>query len=374
LVQGGRLLALAGFLGGLTLQTHPTAAPLLVGAGAGALLMRPRWLRTRWPAIPLAAAVLGYSTLLIYHVTSGFEIIRDIQDKQGRYLDAGHDVDTGPRSALYPTNLGALLLSSARLMSGTLDEREGPADFLDDPWVLAPAGLALVGLALGVRQRAWWLVGTVLLAVLLPPAFNGKYRPILDGRFLMPLLPVLFVALGLAVAGVARAGSATLLAASGLAPRSRRLALASVLGAVVVGSTALMVHPLIQLDKYYASSIEDGFSNTLYLQTLHQLQAARQGDETILMDPQLMQVKSLGGGKAWTSFVWLLAVSRLPAESLDDVSAPAGLVGRLAILQRDTADQLDNTLTLEPLDGKRPTGRDRPSYRAYRIIGPIARQ
>ncbi len=133
-----------------------------------------------------------------------------------------------------------------------------------------------------------------------------------------------------------------------------------------------MVHPLVQLDEFYDVSIEDGFSNTLYLQTLRQLQAARQGDEVILMDPQLLQVKSLGGGKAWTSFIWLLAVSRLPNESLNDASAPSGLIGRLAILQRDTADRLDDTLTLESLDGRKLSGRDRPSYREYRIVGPAA--
>jgi hypothetical protein len=372
LTRGGRLLALAGFLAGLTLQTHPTAAPLLAGAGAGALLMRPAWLRTRWPAIAVGMAVLGYSTLLAYHVSSGFEIISDIQTKQGRYLDAGHDVETGPRTALYPSNLGALLLSSARLMSGTLDEREEPADFLDDPWVLAPAALALVGLAVGVHRRAWWLVGTVLLAVFLPPAFNGKYRPILDGRFLMPLLPVLFVALGLAISGAGSVVSAGLSNGSSASVRSRRFAQMVAVSVLVLGSTALVVHPLIQLNAYYDSSIEDGFSNTLYLQTLRQLQAARRDDEAVLLDPQLLQVKSLGGGKAWTSFVWLLAVSRLPSESLDDVSASSGLIGRLAILQRDTADRLDDALLLEPLDGRKLSGRDRASYRAYRIVGPAA--
>src|SRR5581483_5540254 len=173
------------------------------------------WLRTRWLAVALGMVLLGYSTLLAYHVTSGFEIVADIQAKQSRYLDAGHDVETGPRTALYPTNLGALLLSSARLMSSTLDEREEPADFLLDPWVLAPAALALLGLAIAARRRAWWLLGAVVLAVFLPPAFNGKYRPILDGRFLMPLLPVLFVALGLAITSIARAVTAGLFNAGG---------------------------------------------------------------------------------------------------------------------------------------------------------------
>ena len=65
--------------------------------------------------------------------------------------------------------------------------------------MLAPAaaGAGRTGLV-AARQRAWWLVGGVLLAIFVPPAFSGKYRPILDGRYLMPLVPVLFVAIGLA--------------------------------------------------------------------------------------------------------------------------------------------------------------------------------
>lgn len=374
-IRGGRLLALAGVLAGLALQTHPTAAPLLVGAGAGALLMRPAWLRTRWPAIALAMVVLGYSSLLAYHVTSGFKVVADIQKKQGIYLDAGRpDVDTGPRTALYPANLGALLLSSARLMSGTLDERDGPADFLLDPWVVAPAALALAGLAIAVKRRAWWLVGAVVLAVFLPPAFNGRYRPVLDGRFLMPLLPVLFVALAVAIWSVAQTLTVGLFSArSGLAS-AWEIVHGVALAAMVAGSVALVVHPLAQLDAFYHASIEDGFSNALYLQTLRELQAAGVGDEAILLDPKLMDIKSLGGGKAWTNLQWLLAVSRLPNESLADISAPSGLTGRLAILQRDTAGRLDHSLSLEPLDGRNLSRGDRPSYRAYRIGGPVASQ
>lgn len=384
LARGGRLLALAGLLAGLTLQTHPTAAPLLAGAVLGVVLGRPGWLRTRWPVLALALVVAGYSTLLIYHVTSRFEIVADIQSKQARYLDADEDAGEEADHGVYANNLEQLLLSTARLLSGAIGERESAGDFLADPWVLAPSILALAGLALAIRERrTWWVVSAVALAVVLPPALSGKYRPILDGRYLMPLAPLLFVASALAIAtlarAVARAGapSASLSGRDGLGDRTGvaaagaglplRLARGAGLAGLVVGTTFLAAHPVELLERFYEESQEDGFSNALYLRTLRQIAAARHGDEAVLLDPRLATVKSAGGGKASTSFDFLLALERIPTERLDAAAFPASLTGRLAILHRATADHLDDSLPLEPLDGKRQQGKDSPSYRAYRI-------
>ena len=141
---------------------------------------------------------------------------------------------------------------------------------------------------------------------------------------------------------------------------------------LLAGAVALVAHPLVPLERFYKESQEDGFSNALYLRTLDQVQAARQADEPVLLDPQLAQVKSTGGGKASTSFAFLFALDDIPSEQLDTSVEPGcqpsrSSSGRLAILHRSTADQLDNTMRLEPLDGKRQNGKDSPSYRAYRI-------
>ena len=48
------------------------------------------------------------------------------------------------------------------------------------------------------------LLLALLPAIFLPPLFNGQYKPILAGRYLMPLVPVLFVGIGLALAAQAR--------------------------------------------------------------------------------------------------------------------------------------------------------------------------
>jgi hypothetical protein len=353
--RSGRTLALAGLLAGFTLQTHPTVLPLLLGSAVAALLVRPAWLRTRWPYLAVVLVVVGYSTLLVNHVRTGFAVVADIESKQDEYLDGGDEVDDPAERGIYLTNLANLSVSLARMASGELIERETRSDYLLDPWVLSYPVLAVLGALIAARRGNPLLLIALALAVFWPPLLSGKYRPVLDGRYLMPDLPVLFVDVAVAI------GALTSLVMRG----SPALRLAG--GALIlVGAVALVLHPLTPLERFYKESQEDGFSNALYLRTMDQIEAARRGDEAILLDPQLATVKSTGGGKASSSFAFLLALARTPSERLD-TSGRTNLTGRLAILHRSTADNLDKWLSLEPLDGKRLGGKDSPSYRAYRI-------
>jgi hypothetical protein len=251
-------------------------------------------------------------------------------------------------------------------------------------------------LVVAVRARAGWLVGALLLAIVLPPAFNGKYRPLLDGRFLMPSLPVWFAMLGLTVVGavrlVARSGSVAREAPSRgprltpddaptglrLAPEASwpglRLARTAAATVLVVGTTVLVAQPLNALDELYESSLDDGYSNVEYLSTLHLIEAARRGNEAVLLDPMLFEVKTAGGGKALTNFTWLLAVSRIPSDAPASLPASAQLTGRLAILHRTTANRLDDTVSLDALDGKRINKNYNPSFRLYRIGNDTAQR
>lgn len=352
-------LALSGLLAGLALQTHPTVFPLLAGSAVATLLMRPTWLKTRWPYIGLALVAVGYSTLLIYHVQTGFAVIGDIQGKQQHYRDGGADVDEFSDDHVYLKNLSQLTISLSRMASGEINERESNDEYLKDPWVVAYPALALVGAIVAARRGTPLLAVALLLAVFWPPLLSGKYKPILDGRYLMPDVPVLFVDIAIAftaLAGVVARSAPALRVAGG--------------AALLVGATVLVVHPLTLLNTFYEESQEDGFSNALYFRTLRQLEAARVGDEAVLLDPQLVTVKSTGGGKASSSFTFLLALGSVPAEPLDPAAKSADLTGRLAILHRSTADRMDDTVRLEPIDGKRPNGKDSPSYRAYRIGAP----
>ena len=367
--ESGRSLAWAGLGAGISLQTHPTVLPLLAGSAVAVLLVRPTWLRTRWPYIALALLVLGYSTLLVHHVQTGFAVVSDIEGKQDEYFEGGAEAGEAADRGLYLTNLASLSVSLARMASGVIEERESSADYLADPWVLSYPLLAILGALIAARRGNPLLLVALALAVFWPPLLSGKYKPILDGRYLMPDLPVIYVdiavAFGAVAALVARAAPAVRLAGT---------------TAIVVGAVALIVHPLIVLDRFYEESQEDGFSNALYLRTLDQVQAARQAGEPVLLDPRLAEVKSTGGGKASSSFAFLFALNEIPSEPLDTTVRPGEpakaveLAGRLAILHRSTADRLDDTMRLEPLDGKRFSAKESPNYRAYRIAPVSAGQ
>lgn len=367
--SSGRSLALAGLGAGISLQTHPTVLPLLAGSAVAVLLVRPAWLRTRWPYVALALVLLGYSTLLIHHVRTGFEVVADIEGKQEQYFEGGAEAGEAADRGLYLVNLASLSVSLARMASGEIEERESRADYVADPWVLSYPLLAILGALIAARRGNPLLLVALALAVFWPPLLSGKYKPILDGRYLMPDLPVIFVdiavAFGALAALVARATPVVRLAGGAL---------------IVVGAVALVAHPLGSLERFYEESQEDGFSNALYLRTLHQVQAARQAGEPVLLDPRLAEVKSTGGGKASSSFAFLFALNDIPSELLDTSVRPGQpakaveLAGRLAILHRSTADRLDDTMRLEPLDGKRYSGKESPNYRAYRIAPVSAGQ
>ena len=351
----GSSMAWAGLGVGITLQTHPTAAPLLAGAVVAVLLSRRAWLRTRWPYLALALAALGYGPLLVHHLQTHFAVVADVRSKQARYLDADTDAGEHAERGVYANNLEKLSVSLVRLSSGALDERELESEDLLHPQVLAYPLLGLAGLALAARQERGQLGLALLAAVLLPPLFNGKYRPILDGRYLMPLVPVIFVGIGLAFAGAARA----------LRPGILRAATTGVLGLFGI---ALVLAPLTPLTDFYQESLEDGFSNRRYLRTSDQLRADRQRGEPIVLDERLATVKSAGGGNARMSFLFLLALSRLPTEPWRVEDGSQGLVGRLAVLHRDSARRLKDEVQLTPLDNaKQRDHEDEPSYRPYRI-------
>src|ERR687898_395469 len=98
----------------------------------------------------------------------------------------------------------------------------------------------------------------------------------------MPLVPVLFVGVGLAFSSLVAV----------VASRRARLALAVPL---VVLATLLVLRPLELMADFYAESERDGFGNALYLRTVDQIRAAQAADgrpaDPVLLDSRLRDVK-----------------------------------------------------------------------------------
>jgi len=184
---------------------------------------------------------------------------------------------------------------------------------------------------------------------------NGKYKPVLDGRYIMPLVPVLFVGIGTMAAWLAKRQTFGRVHVSGLV-------------GLTILTASLVLHPLVALDRFYKESTEDGASNQRYSLTLKQVLEERQSGEVVWLDPRLRDIRMRdGGANALNTLSWLLSVSGVPTAELPADAATPGLNGRLTILHRTTVADLRHRVALNHLDESTANGKDSPAYRLSRI-------
>jgi 4-amino-4-deoxy-L-arabinose transferase-like glycosyltransferase len=286
-----RLLAPAGLLVGLALQTHLSVIALLPGLAAYAVWRGRRLLRTPWPYLAGVGVLLGYANMLVYNLLNDFWSLRHASSLQSGYT-GGRATDV----SYYLTNFGALVQSLARLLSGTIETDASPARFVYS--VLAIAGLVLLA-----RRGGLLLVLAAASIVVVLPYFNPRYGPILSGRYLIPLLPLGFLAIGCVVVASARWVNART-----SARRARWVPVAA--GAFL----ALALFPLLALTSYYREVLLDGRTN----EPLHQLSAAivagREPGELVLLDEGLAQEQLGAGGTDLKAFRMLLGTHGVPHE------------------------------------------------------------
>src|SRR5262249_22278536 len=119
------LLVPVGLLIGLALQTHLSVIALLPGLALYALWRGPRLMRTPWPYLAVLGVVLGYLNMIVYNLLNDFWSFRHARSLQEGY--------TGGRATdldYYLGNLGGLVQSLSRLLSGTIDGPDSPARFV----------------------------------------------------------------------------------------------------------------------------------------------------------------------------------------------------------------------------------------------------
>lgn len=194
--QATRLLALAGLVFGLALQTHPLAG-VLFPAIAGYGLLQVRWLRrSRWLYLGLGLFLLAYSNVIVHNLIDWGDSLEHAQFRRTRenYLVDGPLPETD--LVVYARNVPR----TAVLLGETLVSSLSPTDrwpaFFDRTLVLT----GLVAVFGATLWLAWVGQPLPLLAigaagVLLPLANPGRYAPITDGRYVTPLLPLCFAAL-----------------------------------------------------------------------------------------------------------------------------------------------------------------------------------
>jgi hypothetical protein len=299
-----RALLGAGFTFGVAMQTHPATLVLLPGAAIYLLRHGAGWLRTRWAYLALVLFFVALANMLVHNAVTAGGSIRDAEDIRERYSRGRGIVADAATYAQNQVTHGRMLL---RYLGGAVDARDS---YLFDPVIWASTTVAIAGLVTAARRGAALPLFMTVSSIIIMPYFNDrKYVPISDGRYLMPILPLVFVGVG------------TLAAA--LWASRRRLVRATVGLAIAF----LALWPLVPLQRYFDQELAAGETNHAVFATLQATRAARQADEAVLLDSKLGDIKQEGGGTAFRSLRYLFATSGLPERSIDD---PRDAVRRLS--------------------------------------------
>jgi hypothetical protein len=376
------LLPVAGLLGGLTLQTHASTAPLLLALGL-AVLAAPagrRWLRTRWPVAGLAAALLGSLPWLVAIVQQPLGALRAAQDLEYAFRPAGSP-------GAYAANLAALATSLGRALASVMEEPDSLLALLARPQVAPLLALLVVGLVAAWRSGRRELPLVLLISPLITAAAgaDGRWLPASVPRYLGPLWPVCSVLVGLgAVALAGWVGRA----APRLAARAGRPALAwlrwpalAALAVAVAGPG--IAGPWQALDAYrawYAGQPRVGDINAYLFELAEQARREWRG-ETLWLDRELWNDGTEDGGNVWMLLTLILTTSdvpnrALPTEAGNNLAVARRLVGdgpALLVLPDSHAVRLrEQGASLTPLaryqSGRR---RNRGAWAVYRLE-PVA--
>jgi hypothetical protein len=330
-------LGLAGLALGLAFQTHPSVAAILVGVGIYAVWRDRRivWRPAAWLGVVLC--LVGYGNVVLYNLMSGFDTLVQAQRVGSEYAN-GASLD-GP--GYLGSALGILVLL-VQTIAGLVDAPLTVAEYLVDPRFLLALLALLVAVVWSARQGEPLLICVALPVIIMVPALNQRWSPILAARYIMPLVPVALVTIaGLAVA---------------LAQRWRQapgpvIEIGSVIG---LGAVVALVQ-LGGLWSYYGTEIAAGRSNDGPWRMAELVDTQRRSREPFVVHPDLHLLPT-GGGGTW-------------AKALDFLLTMRGVRKDLSPRDPDARLRACDVRTVELRyvgdDSPRPTGHDAPRYPSY---------
>jgi 4-amino-4-deoxy-L-arabinose transferase-like glycosyltransferase len=348
------MLIAAGVAGGLALQTHPSAIAILLGAGLWVVVVRPTWLRTPAPWIAVAALALTVGNLIYFNVTTGGASVDRASQRHYAY--------TGGASAMeYATNIAGFVRQSYQTVGSTFLATDAE---VADPAAVARAlrqpgailyGLlaltALVGLASRGRSSALpalcWLAALVVL-----PYFNKGWQNYVLGRYLAPLLPPTFAAIGVMLA-------------AGMVGRPVRLrALASSAACVI-----LLAYPLARLDRFYDGEERAGRTNARVWQLAEELRQRGTERNPVLLDENLKDIEFPEGSDARRSLDLLMRMAGTPHRISEEHELAGAPEDAYLVMASSTRRELEDEIYMEPV---MPNVLRQPSapgeYWAYRVL------
>ncbi len=293
------LLASAFWLG-LAVQTHPTMAALLPGVGGYLLLKRRAWMLSRWPYLGAGVGVLLLGNIIAFNLITDFGSVR-----RAAAVGTAYARGRGAGIDLYAGNIQRMGLLSLQVVSGVIDIRDRPRDYLQDPRVIGPGVLALAGaLLLSRRGNPIVFLAALPFAAMLA-ILNAKYEVIPNARFLTPLLPLAFAGTGALLGSAwqslaARPTVGPLLASGGL-------------GVVVCTLAAIS---LLGLAGRYDQMESSARTTAMLRSAVDSLEQARTANEPILLDRNLDRLWLDGGGDVWMALNFELTRRNAPVSDL----------------------------------------------------------
>ena len=319
-IRSGWFLAFAGVTGGLALQTHASTVALIPGM----LLALGRTFR--WPGFPGALCLAIGLALLVEAPVIEYTLSSDLQPFQYA-LDHRRPVDRA--AALTVERYGNNLLLELRGLSRAIspwvtDTREPDLAFANSAVVLG-AGLGVVGLLGLIVKRQWILVGPLLSFALTLPLLNSQYEPsIMNARYVMPMLPALFVGAGFIAVSCIDRGKGQI-----------RRWLAGGIAIAIIGVSLAGLH------RYVTSATDRRLTNTPVIAVTEFL--AAEEPYAVVLDEQLNTLLTLGGARVLKNLMVLLnlrgtAYQIVEPAALSELAMPKG--ARLAVLLHSTAASL----------------------------------
>jgi hypothetical protein len=233
--------------------------------------------------------------------------------------------------------------------AGVVEPRMTAAEYLIDPRAVAALVTLLAALVWSVRRGEPLLLCVAVPVVIVVPALNQRWSPILASRYIMPLIPLVLVTIGgLIVALAARRASVPFV--------SFRPAL------VAAGLVSLV--QLVGLWLYYETEIAAGRSNDGPWRMIRLVEEQRPSREPVVVHSDLHLLPTGGGG------TWARALDYLL--ELEDVRK--GVSPREPDARLRACDVSTVALRYVERDEQRRPVRDEPRHERYWIArqAPLA--
>lgn len=302
-------LIAAGAMYGLALQTHPSVLALAPAFVVDAVVSRSTrdQLRSRFGYLGFLAALIAYSPLLIYNLTTGFASIEPAAS--ATYAFELHPSIARTLGALVPT-IGAI----GRVAFGSMQNPPGAA-----PWVdltLVPfLTITITSLVWLEKRHERFVLIAVLVATVFLATFN-RFRFLPDSaRYFEFILPLLFSAWSALAIGLwdqareLRTRKAIWLSRAGI-------------GIVFALISAFSMAGLVQ---YYKQAQSDGRTNVAMLGMVEGVRPDLEG--AVLIEHKLNGLRTGRGGNVADDLLYLFQLDRRATRlvSLGDQKSLSGL-------------------------------------------------